>query len=87
MHVAVSGSRYSDTARWEFRRRLEAPRATPKTRTFPDTLRVSVFGSQPDPGRIEHYLELGCERITLWLPPAGSDVVLPMLDKYADLLG
>jgi probable F420-dependent oxidoreductase len=53
----------------------------------PDTLRISVFGSQPDPGRIEHYLELGCERITLWLPPAGRDVVLPMLDKYADLLG
>ena len=53
----------------------------------PDTLRVSVFGSQPDPGRIEHYLELGCERITLWLPPAGRDVVLPMLDKDADLLG
>lgn len=53
----------------------------------PDTLRISVFGSQPDAGRIDHYLELGCERITLWLPPAGRDVVLPMLDKYADLLG
>ena len=52
----------------------------------PDTLRISVFGSQPDPGRIGHYFELGCERVTLWLPPADRDTVLPMLDKYVDLL-
>jgi hypothetical protein len=52
----------------------------------PATLRVSVFGSQPDPGRLEHYAELGAERVTLWVPPAGRDTVLPMLDKYAGLL-
>ncbi|HKP95438.1 MAG TPA: chitobiase/beta-hexosaminidase C-terminal domain-containing protein, partial [Fibrobacteria bacterium] len=39
--IAISGSQYSDTAQWEFRRRLEAPRAAPRTRSFPDTLRVS----------------------------------------------
>ena len=52
----------------------------------PATLRISVFGSQPDIGRIEHYGELGVERVTLWLPPAGRDTVLPILDKYGELL-
>jgi probable F420-dependent oxidoreductase len=52
----------------------------------PESIRISVFGAQPDPGRIEHYGELGVERVVLWLPPAGRDVVLPILDKYADLL-
>lgn len=52
----------------------------------PATLRISIFGAAPDPGKIEHYGELGVERVVLWLPPAGADVVLPMLDKYVDLL-
>jgi probable F420-dependent oxidoreductase len=52
----------------------------------PESVRVSVFGAQPDIGRIEHYGELGVERVTLWLPPAGRDTVLPILDKYQELL-
>jgi len=52
----------------------------------PATIRISVFGSQPDPGRLEHYGTLGAERVVLWLPPAGRDVVLPILDRYTDLL-
>ncbi|MDB5105680.1 MAG: S-layer protein [Fibrobacteres bacterium] len=40
--IAISGSRYSDTAVWEFKRRLEAPTALPKSRSFTDTLRVSL---------------------------------------------
>ena len=35
---------------------------------------------------VEHYGELGAERVVLWIPPAGRDVVLPILDKYVDLL-
>lgn len=52
----------------------------------PATISVSVFGAQADPGRIAHYSELGAERVVLWLPPAGRDVVLPILDSYADLV-
>ena len=52
----------------------------------PDTISVTVFGSQPDPGKLEHFATLGVERVVLWLPPAPADVVLPILDKYADLV-
>jgi probable F420-dependent oxidoreductase len=52
----------------------------------PSTLRISIFGAQPDAGKIEHYGEMGVERVVLWVPPAGPDVVLPLLDKYVDLL-
>jgi probable F420-dependent oxidoreductase len=52
----------------------------------PDTLRISVFGAQADPGRLGHYEELGVERVVLFLPPAGRDVVLPILDRYVGLL-
>ena len=40
--LAISGSQYSDTAQWEFKRRLEPPQANPKGRIFPDTLRVKL---------------------------------------------
>ncbi|MEO6095039.1 MAG: chitobiase/beta-hexosaminidase C-terminal domain-containing protein [Fibrobacteria bacterium] len=40
--IAISGSKISDTATWEFRRRLEAPVAAPKTRSFADTLRIAL---------------------------------------------
>ena len=52
----------------------------------PATIGISVFGAQPDPGRIEHYGELGVDRVVLWLPPADRDTVLPILDKYVDLI-
>jgi probable F420-dependent oxidoreductase len=52
----------------------------------PEEIRISVFGSAPDPGKIEHFGELGVDRVVLWLPPAPADVVLPILDKYVDLL-
>jgi hypothetical protein len=40
--LAVSGSRSSDTARWQFRRRPGAPVVTPKGRIFNDTLRIAA---------------------------------------------
>jgi alkanesulfonate monooxygenase SsuD/methylene tetrahydromethanopterin reductase-like flavin-dependent oxidoreductase (luciferase family) len=52
----------------------------------PEEIRISVFGSAPDPGKIEHFGTLGVDRVVLWLPPAPADVVLPILDKYVDLL-
>lgn len=52
----------------------------------PDTVRVSVFGSTPDPGKLEHFGTLGADRVVLWLPPADRDVVLPILDRYTELL-
>jgi chitobiase/beta-hexosaminidase-like protein/Fn3 domain-containing protein len=45
--IAISGSQFSDTAVWEFKRRLEAPAASPKSRVFPDTLSISVTSRTP----------------------------------------
>lgn len=53
----------------------------------PESVRITVFGAQPDAGKLDHYRELGVERVVFWLPPAPSDTVLPILDKYQDLLG
>ena len=45
--IASSGSLFSDTATWEFKANLETPIASPKSRAFPDTLRISVSSRTP----------------------------------------
>lgn len=52
----------------------------------PESVRITVFGAQPDAGKLDHYRELGVERVVFWLPPASSDTVLPILDKYTQFL-
>ncbi|WP_134321742.1 LLM class F420-dependent oxidoreductase [Cumulibacter soli] len=60
----------------------------------PNELSVNLFGVKPDEGRLEHYRELGVERVALGLPPeerftdiggATAEVILPILDQYAVL--
>jgi probable F420-dependent oxidoreductase len=51
------------------------------------TLTVSVFGAPADAAVLESYREAGITRAILGLPPAGRDKVLPLLDRYATLLG
>ena len=53
----------------------------------PASIRVTVaMDAPPDPVRLERLAGLGVERVVLWLPSAGADVVLPILDRYAELL-
>jgi probable F420-dependent oxidoreductase len=52
----------------------------------PAGLRILVTGAQPEAGRLEHYASLGVECVALPLPPAPADVVLPILDRYAELV-
>lgn len=52
----------------------------------PASLRVTVFGSIPDRGKIEHYASLGVERMVLPLPSAGAATALRVLDRYAAFL-
>jgi probable F420-dependent oxidoreductase len=49
----------------------------------PRTLRMIIYGSAPDAGKIEHYRSLGVEEVVFFLPSAGADVVLPVLDAQA----
>jgi probable F420-dependent oxidoreductase len=51
----------------------------------PAELRIMIYGARPDASVLEHYASEGYERTVLNLPPAGADVVLPLLDQYASL--
>jgi probable F420-dependent oxidoreductase len=46
---------------------------------------VSIFGARPEPQTLDDYVAMGVERCLLVVPPAPSDEVLPLLDRYAEL--
>ena len=46
-----------------------------------------IFFSIPDKGKLQYYADMGVERTVLGLPSAGADVILPLLDRYAELIG
>jgi probable F420-dependent oxidoreductase len=52
----------------------------------PAELRVVPFGTTPDEGKLEYYASLGIDEVVLRLPPASADRVLPLLDRYAELV-
>jgi probable F420-dependent oxidoreductase len=60
----------------DLRRRAE------KAGRDPRALTVSVFSAKPDPQVLRGYETLGVTRAILGLPPAGREVVLPILDEY-----
>lgn len=53
----------------------------------PKTISISIFGANPDPAALAAIESAGVERAIFMVPPAERDVVLPMLDKYAALIG
>jgi probable F420-dependent oxidoreductase len=53
----------------------------------PATLEIVPFGSLPDPGKLEHFASLGVTECVFRVPSAGADVVLPILDQWAALIG
>jgi probable F420-dependent oxidoreductase len=53
----------------------------------PDAIHVVPFGTLPNPGKLDHYREIGCSEVVLNLPSAGSDQVLRVLDDYVQYLG
>ena len=52
----------------------------------PNTLEFGQFGSPADPAVLESLAIAGVSRAVLWVPPSGSDIVLPLLDSYTKLL-
>jgi probable F420-dependent oxidoreductase len=53
----------------------------------PAELRIVPFGTIPDPGKIDYYASLGIDEIVLRVPGGDASRVLPVLDRYATLLG
>lgn len=47
---------------------------------------VSIFGSRPEPRTLDDYLAMGVERCLLAVPPAPADEVLPLLDRFTELV-
>jgi probable F420-dependent oxidoreductase len=52
----------------------------------PRSISISIFGAQPDPEVLATYRKIGVERVIFALPAAGPDVVLPLLDRQAELI-
>ncbi|WP_214413119.1 LLM class F420-dependent oxidoreductase [Sphaerisporangium fuscum] len=52
----------------------------------PGTVTVVPFGTVPSREKLDYYAGLGIEEVVCQLPSASSDVVLPVLDRYASLL-
>lgn len=53
----------------------------------PAEARVLPFGTIPEPAKLEYYAGLGIDEVILRVPAAAADVVLPVLDRYAELVG
>jgi probable F420-dependent oxidoreductase len=51
----------------------------------PKTISVSIFGAKPDPDSVNSMQSAGITRAVFFLPAAGREVVLPVLDQYAKL--
>jgi probable F420-dependent oxidoreductase len=47
---------------------------------------VTVFGARPTTEVLEHYAEAGVDRCLLPIPAEPADRVLPLLDRYTDLM-
>lgn len=52
----------------------------------PNSIGVTVSLVNPDAAKVEALAQTGAERVNFFLPAAGRDVVLPLLDQYASLL-
>ena len=49
----------------------------------PDSIPVTVFGARPERDAVDHLEQAGAQRVIFSVPPAGRDVVEPLLDKIA----
>ncbi|MDQ3385356.1 MAG: LLM class F420-dependent oxidoreductase [Actinomycetota bacterium] len=53
----------------------------------PDALLLKVFGVRPKPDTLQDYADAGVGEVIVGLPSAEADVVLPLLDRCAGLVG
>lgn len=59
-----------------------AEKAGRKASDFP----ISIFGAPGKEDTLKQFQDLGVDRVVVFLPSAGAEKVLPMLDQYATLL-
>jgi probable F420-dependent oxidoreductase len=52
----------------------------------PATAKVVLYAVLPDPAKLAYYASLGVEEVVFQMPSAGAEVVLPTLDRYAEVV-
>ena len=52
----------------------------------PNTISITAFAAPPDRKVLHQQEAAGAERAVFFLPAAGADKVLPLLDEYAKLI-
>jgi probable F420-dependent oxidoreductase len=75
------GSRASDLSLKIRTLRERASKAGRDAKSIP----VTVFGAKPDRATVDNLSAAGVERVVFFVPAAGADTVLPLLDKYLPL--
>ena len=53
----------------------------------PAEVPVTVFGAQPDADRLRRWRDAGVARVVVSLPAARTDAILPILDRWAPVMG
>jgi len=52
----------------------------------PMSLSVVPFGTHPSQSKLDYYESLGCTEVVFFVPSAGPDKVLPILDQHAEIV-
>jgi probable F420-dependent oxidoreductase len=52
----------------------------------PQSVPVTLFGATEDADRLAHYRDQGIARVVVMLPSAKGDEILPILDRWAELI-
>jgi hypothetical protein len=52
----------------------------------PASVPVTIFGAPEDLDRLQRYRDLGIARMVVSLPSAQADEILPILDRWAELI-
>jgi len=53
----------------------------------PQSVPVTIFGVSEDLNRLDRCQDVGVARVVVSLPSAPGDEVLPVLDRWAELIG
>ena len=62
-------------------------RAAEEAGRDPSAIEVVIFFAMPTREKLEYYREIGVAEVISAVPSATADVVLPLLDRYATLVG
>jgi len=52
----------------------------------PGSISITLYGVPADADRLRAFIAAGAHRLVFGLPPAGREVVLPLLDRYAAVM-